>query len=255
MCPKCNTKLEYEYVRYHHIGKASCPNCDFKTKDANYIVNKIDFENKNMILSQREGSEEKYDLPNTNIINIYNILAVISVLKQIGLTNEQINLGISKLKIVETRFSEETVEGTNIQVITQLAKGMNPIACSRAFDYTRKLDGNKIAIVILDDLHEARDGSENIAWQYDTDYEFLNDDSIKQIIIAGPRYLDGYVRLQMADIDENKIVCMQDELEAVSYANLDGIDKVIILHDLYAIEEKNKIKAKIIDMIKEKKSK
>ena len=59
----------------------------------------------------------------------------------------------------------------------------------------------------------------------------------------------------MADIDENKIVCMQDELEAVSYANLDGIDKVIILHDLYAIEEKNKIKAKIIDMIKEKKSK
>ena len=255
VCPKCNTKLEYEYVRYHHIGKASCPNCDFKTKDANYIVNKIDFENKNMILSQREGSEEKYDLPNTNIINIYNILAVISVLKQIGLTNEQINLGISKLKIVETRFSEETVEGTNIQVITQLAKGMNPIACSRAFDYTRKLDGNKIAIVILDDLHEARDGSENIAWQYDTDYEFLNDDSIKQIIIAGPRYLDGYVRLQMADIDENKIVCMQDELEAVSYANLDGIDKVIILHDLYAIEEKNKIKAKIIDMIKEKKSK
>ena len=30
-------------------------------------------------------------------------------------------------------------------------------------------------------------------WQYDTDYEFLNDGSIKQIIIAGARYLDGYV--------------------------------------------------------------
>ena len=34
VCPKCYTTLEYEYVRYHHIGKAHCPNCDFKTPEA-----------------------------------------------------------------------------------------------------------------------------------------------------------------------------------------------------------------------------
>ena len=31
VCPKCYSKLEYDYVRYHHIGKAHCPNCDYKT--------------------------------------------------------------------------------------------------------------------------------------------------------------------------------------------------------------------------------
>ena len=40
---------------------------------------------------------------------------------------------------------------------------MNPIACSRAFDYVRKEEGNKAVIVLLDDLHEAANGSENIA--------------------------------------------------------------------------------------------
>ena len=72
---------------------------------------------------------------------------------------------------------------------------------------------------------------ENIAWQYDTDYEFLNNNSIKQIIIAGARYLDGYVRLQMAGIDKSKIVCQRDELSALDNINLDGIETVFILHD------------------------
>ena len=76
-----------------------------------------------------------------SIINIYNMLATITLLKEIGLTNEQINPVLKKQKIVDTRYSKENVK--NVEVITQLAKGMNPIACSRAFDYLRKESGNK----------------------------------------------------------------------------------------------------------------
>ena len=253
VCPKCNAELKYEYVRYHHIGKAHCINCEFGTPKADYVVDKIDFENKFMTIVQSKGEKEQYDLPNTNIINIYNMLAVITLLKQLNLTEEQINKGLGKLKIVETRYSEEVVKGSNIKIVTHLAKGMNPIACSRAFEYAKNTEGNKVAIVIVDDLHEDAKGSENIAWQYDTDYEFLNDESIKQVIIAGPRYLDGYVRMKMADIPEEKIIYTRDEIEATSKVNLNGIDKVIILHDLYSIEETEKIKNKVKEMIKEKK--
>ena len=77
--------------------------------------------------------------------------------------------------------------------------------------------------LFLDDLHEAANGSENTAWQYDTDYEFLNDESIKQIIIAGARFLDGYVRLEIAGIDNNKIVHQRDELSAIDKIKLDMI--------------------------------
>ena len=246
VCPKCLTKLEYDYVRYHHIGRAHCPNCGYSTPEPDYRVTKLDFENRQMTVSAK-GTEEVYDLVNDNIINIYNMLASMIVLKQLGLTHEQINSSFAKLKIVETRYSEEVYQG--YPIITQLAKGMNPIACSIAFDYTRKQPGNKAVIVILDDLHEEAKGSEDTAWQYDTDYEFLNDESIKQIIVAGPRYLDSYVRMLMADIPPEKILYKKDLIEATSELKLDGIDKVFILHDLYSIEETQQIKQKVKELI------
>lgn len=246
VCPKCNAKLEYDFVRYNHIGRAHCIKCDFKSPDINYELTKLDLENKTMII-KHDNQEETYDLINNNIINIYNMLATITLLKELGLTKEQINTVLKKQKIVDTRYSKEIVN--NIEVVTQLSKGMNPIACSRAFDYVRKESGNKAVFILLDDLHEAANGSENIAWHYDTDYEFLNDDSIKQILTAGARYLDTKVRLEMADIDISKVIYQRDELSLVDKLNLDGIDKVFILHDLYSIDLKNQMKNKVIEKI------
>ena len=196
---------------------------------------------------KHEEKEEVYNLISNNIINIYNMLAVICVLKQLGFSQKQINQSFANLKIVETRFSEENYG--NYKIVTQLAKGMNPIACSRAFDYVKREPGDKAIIVILDDLHEDAKGVENIAWQYDTDYEFLNDDSIKQIIVAGPRYMDSYIRLLMANIPLEKIVYKKDLIEATSKLDLNGINNVFILHDLYSIEETKQIKNKVKEII------
>lgn len=246
-CPKCNTKLVYDYVRYNHIGKAHCPKCDFKSPDIDYLATSLDLENMKMSL-KHDKTEEIYDLISDNIINIYNIVTVITILKILGLTCTQINESLKKQKIVDTRYSEEVVDGKKI--ITHLAKGMNPIACSRVFDYTRKYKGDKAVILILDDLHEAAKGLENTAWHYDTDYEFLNDDSIKQIIVAGVRYLDSLVRLEIAGIPKDKIVYERDELSAVDKLKLDGVETIFILHDLYSIELKDAIKHKVEIMIK-----
>ena len=229
VCPKCDSKLEYDFVRYNHIGRAHCSKCDFASPSIDYEVTKLDLDNKTMTI-QHQDQEEIYDLINNNIINIYNMLATITLLKELGLSKEQINPILKKQKIVDTRYSKENIK--NIEVITQLAKGMNPIACSRAFDYVRKESGNKAVFVLLDDLHEAVNGSENIAWHYDTDYEFLKDDSIKQILTAGARYLDTKVRLQMADVDMKKVVCKREETSLVEELKLEGIDKIFILHDL-----------------------
>lgn len=249
VCPKCLTKLEYEYVRYHHIGKVNCPKCDFRSPQPDYCLTKIDLKNM-QITVLINGKEEIYDIVSDNIINIYNMLAVIVVLKQLKLTAEQINNSFSKLKIVETRYSKETYK--DYKIITQLAKGMNPIACSSAFRYTKEQEGNKAVIMILDDLHEEAKGSENTAWHYDTDYEFLNDNSIKQIIIAGPRYLDSYIRCLLANIPAEKMIHKKDLIEATNELKVDEIEKIFILHDLYSIEETKQIKQKVKEIIDEK---
>lgn len=246
VCPKCDSKLEYDFVRYNHIGRAHCVNCDFASPKIDYEVTNIDLNNMNMTIKMPNG-ESKYDLINNNIINIYNMLAAITILHELGLDDKKINEVLKEQKIVDTRYSIEKVN--NIELVTQLAKGMNPIACSRAFDYVRKEEGNKAVFLILDDLHEAANSSENFAWHYDTDYEFLNDNSIKQILVAGARYLDTYVRLEMADIDMKKVVCQRDELDLVNKLNIDEIDKVFILHDLYSIELKNQMKEQVKNKI------
>ncbi len=246
VCPNCSSKLEWDFVRYNHIGRAHCSKCDFGSPSIDYEVTKIDFEKGTMLLKHKD-TEEIYPILNDNIINIYNVLAVISVLKEMGLSKEQIDKGLEGQKIVDTRYSEEMING--IKVVTHLAKGLNPIACSRVFDYVRKQPGNKAVIMILDSLHDAATSSENTAWQYDTDYEFLNDDSIKQILMAGARYLDGLVRLEIAGVDKDKIVAKRKELELVQDLNLDGIDKVFILHDLHSTELRDKIKEQVREKI------
>lgn len=135
VCPKCDGKLKYDFVRYNHIGRAHCVKCDFGSPRIDYEITNVDYENNTMLI-KHGNEEEKYNLINNNIINVYNMLATITLLKELGLKRDKINPILSKQKIVDTRYSKVTVDG--VEVITQLSKGMNPIACSRAFDYLRK---------------------------------------------------------------------------------------------------------------------
>ena len=128
---------------------------------------------------------------------------------------------------------------------------MNPIACSRVFDYIRKEPGRKAVILILDDFHDAHNSSENITWHYDTDYEFLNDDSIKQVITAGARHWDTYIRLELAGVPEEKIVHTRNELDSTKNLNIKDVDTVFILYDIYTIHLMNQIKKDVEKMANE----
>ena len=108
VCPKCNTKLKYDYVRYNHIGRAHCPKCDYGSPEIDYEVTNLDIPARKMTLMYH-GNKEEYDLITDNIINIYNMLAVITLLREFGMPAEQINNTLKKQKIVETRYSEETI--------------------------------------------------------------------------------------------------------------------------------------------------
>ena len=44
LCPNCGTKLHYDYLHYHHIGHATCPACDFRSFDADYLAETVEEE-------------------------------------------------------------------------------------------------------------------------------------------------------------------------------------------------------------------
>jgi len=202
VCPLCKSKLEYNYLHYHHIGNAYCPNCDFKSPNADVLVTNVDFENHKIIICENE-KEYEYKTISDNLFNVYNTLSIVTLLRSFGLSHEDLQKSFENANIVNTRFTKEKIK--NIEIITNLSKGQNPVACTRAIDYAAQTLGNKVVVLLLSDLHDELNSSENVTWLYDIDFEFLNKEDISQIVTSGVRAYDVYLRLLLAGIPRDKI--------------------------------------------------
>ena len=235
-CPNCGALLKYDYIRYNHIGRAHCPNCDFGSPELDYSVEKIDYENQRCFIKMPGGTCE-FKLIGSNVTDIYNMLAAIALLSELGLEVSQIQKSFEKIKVVESRYYSENVHGK--ELVISLAKGQNPIACSRICDFIRHETGTKAVVCMMDDCYDAKESSENIAWIFDIDFEFLNDASVKQIVLTGVRNADYHLRLLMAGIPEEKIVLCEKEEDAASYVDYAAVEKIYILHDIYSVQYEN----------------
>lgn len=227
-CPKCGRPITYTFRHYNHIGRGYCEHCGFASPA-------IDFEAKSVsdgvVTILHDGKEEHYSLPNNRITDIYNTTAAVTLARTFGLSEEQVAAAVKKMEVVKSRY--DRFEAAGCEVLVTLAKGQNPVACSAMCDFIRKEPGKKAVIMILDDANDARNSTENVAWIYETDFEFLKGDDIKQIVIGGVRCRDYLVRCLVAGIDREKVACTPNEAEVPGLLHLDDIDKILILYDVF----------------------
>lgn len=243
-CPDCGHLLEHEYVRYNHIGRHYCSKCGLTSPRPDFCVSEIDRENKSFTILHND-SQYEYPLINDNIVNIYNFASVISLLTTLGLTEEQICVGLSKSEIVKSRLTEVTAGDLNITVL--MSKGQNPIACSRCFDYVAFTNvDNKAVIVDTDDVIDNTNDSENLSWIYDCDYSGLKDPRIKQVIFQGPRCKDHYLRTLLAGVDASKIQLTENASDVAKLLDTNISKNIYILHDLYRVEDAAIIKNDLV---------
>ena len=241
ICPVCDEKLKFNYLRYHHIGNAYCPKCDFKSFDADYRLTNIDYDNKTITVLHN-GKEDAYPMVNRALYNIYNELAAISLMSEFGVDLNKVKEYMAKISVTQTRYNEAKAGKT--EIIRTMAKGQNSVACSRSFDFVSHESGEKTVFIMIDDLFERRDSSEFVGWIYDVDFEFLNIPDIKQIVLAGPRCYDYKLRCLIAGIPEDRILCEQDEFKAVDIMDKD-IDLLYLLHDTSTYDLACEVEAKI----------
>lgn len=246
VCPNCGAKLSWDFIRYHHIGRAHCENCGFQPPQADYRVTSMDGEQRRMTVAIR-GQAFDFPLLNDSVINIYNSLSAIALLTEFGLLPAEISEAMGKLSISETRYHEEEAGGKKI--VLHLAKGQNPIACSRAFENIRDYPGKKAVVLFLDDYFDAKHSVENISWLYDTDFEFLNDPSVVQVVAAGARHYDVYLRLLLAGLPKEKLSHLPEHEQAAAQVDLSAPDAVFILYDVYTIGLANHVKDQLKDLL------
>ena len=104
--------------------------------------------------------------------------------------------------------------------------------------------------MFLDDYFDARHTVENTAWFYDTDFEFLNDPSIVQVVIAGARHHDTYVRTLLAVCRRRRSCTCAMKADTPAAVSKEA-DTVFILYDVYTIRLANDIRDKMIEREKE----
>lgn len=241
-CPACGARLDCDYVRFDHIGRIFCPSCGLKSPEPDYCITDIGEET----FTVRHGSEDMVlKSVNANIVNMYNCCGAVAVLTEFGVPYDKIKAAFENLKIVKTRYDFAQVG--DVKITTQLAKGQNPVACARSFNYVANIEAeNKCLLIMTDDKSDNTNNSESVCWIYDTDFSALRNDSISLIIFAGKRCRDQKLRALLAGVNPDKIRITDSLNEGADMIDFHKYKNVFILNDPYITAETAQIRANLL---------
>jgi len=210
-CPHCGHKLTFEAVAFSHLGNWHCQKCSFKRpliETSSFIV---------------------YPLP--GLYNKYNTLAAALVLKNLNLTDEQIQDAFTNFTPAFGR--QEVIEYKNKRIQIFLSK--NPTSFNQSFTTIKELRGQTLLLVLNDRVPDGRD----VSWIWDVDLPDL--DKFKQIFIAGDRVYDMALRIKYEGITHFKPFEELEEAvdEAVKHTEKD--ETLFVLPTYSAMLETRKI--------------
>lgn len=201
-CPICHTKLEYDFYHYGHIGSYQCPKYHFYRGTPQFEAKNIDVENGKITINDNE-----VNLPSNFLYSVYFVTGCYALSKAIGLEDEQILKVLNDENIKTKRLNNYKFNKRNWQMLA--SKNENNLSYKQSLDYI--LHEKKDKTIILGFDSSSRRYKENdISWIWDIDFEVLNDDSIKNIILIGKFCYDLHVRMKYTKINENKIILVED---------------------------------------------
>ncbi len=208
-CPVCKKKMVYEYRQFAHVGKYECPNCGFRRQDPAYVISDLDL-NKGTITI---NDEYTLDLAFNTIFNAYNVLASFAVTSLLGIRPSLICEVLNDYLIRNGRiktFKAGEQEGTLL-----ISKHENTVSYDRNLEYVSSREEVTL-LLIIDDISRKYFTSDT-SWLWDIRFEYLNNEHVKKIVIAGKYIADVAIRLEYAGIDMDKVVSFRQTHDAVEY--------------------------------------
>lgn len=246
VCPNCGARPVYNYRQYRHVGDFYCPQCGLKTPQRDFYVETIDQTKEEITVREKDGAYT-YPMVSGSIYNLYDMAAAITLLRQLDIPPERLAREFRQVRVPASRETRQLVGG--IELITQLAKGQNPTAASTVFEGISRDPHTKEIVLLLDEVFDNPHKSETVAWLYDSDFEFLGGDTVKKIVVGGERYLDHRVRLLLAGIPQEKLLCLRDPFETAKYVDVSGVERIYVLHDVNFISRGHQVRDEIAQRI------
>ena len=200
-CPVCQSKLKYKFYHYGHLGDYSCPNKDFK-RNVSYLATNVDLKNKSFKVNNNEIKINKDVL-----FAVYYTLAAYTLCKVIGLNDEDILKSLNEIPIKSKRLQALNFDNRVIEMVE--SKNENNLSYFQSLKYINEYEGEKTIILGFDNVSR-RYKYNDVSWLYDIDFEILDLNSIDKIFCIGRFKYDVYTRLRLADIDEDKLVLVDN---------------------------------------------
>ena len=213
-CPFCNTRLEYEYYQYSHIGKFKCPNCDYGNNEIYKLATNVDLKNKSFNVDEVE-----YKTKFNSIYNIYNFVAVISCACLYKIDTEIIKKSLSEFVLNNGRL--ESLEIKGIPTTINLAK--NPTGSNVSLRILNEDNDEKELLFVLND--NIADGVD-VSWIWDINFDNLN--NVSRIVTSGTRAYDIAIRIKTSGFDSKKIEPYLNLEEAVQALYKTNVKKYVI---------------------------
>lgn len=200
-CPFCNTKLQYEYYQYAHVGKFKCPKCEYGKNNIYQLLTNVDITNGTF-----EIGESIYKTQYDSLYAFYDLAASISVSKLYEISEESVKNTIEKFVLNNGRL--EKLQVNSCRTVINLAK--NPTGVNVSLKFMQKDESKKDLLLVLND--NAADGKD-VSWIWDISFKEL--ENVERIITAGQRPYDMAIRVKTAGYPANKIVPCTSLKEAV----------------------------------------
>lgn len=213
-CPFCNSRIEYEYYQYSHIGKFKCPNCDYGNHKFYKQATNVDLQKQTFQIDDID-----YKIQFNSIYNIYNFTAVIACASLYNIDTKFIQESVSSFILNNGRLENVEIKGS--PTIINLAK--NPTGANVSLRILNENDEEKELLFVLND--SLADGLD-VSWIWDINFDNLN--NVSRIITSGTRAYDIAIRIKTAGFDVNKIEAYLDLNEAVESLYKTNTKKYVI---------------------------
>ena len=197
-CPICNSKLEYDFYHYGHIGSYHCPKYHFNRGNPEFEAKNVDVVNKKI-----EINGHVVNLPSDFLYTVYFVTGCYALARTLDIKDEDILKVLNSENIKTKRLMIYDYDNRKWQML--VSKNENNLSYKQSLDYILHQDGDK-TIILGFDSSSRRYKENDISWIWDIDFEELADSSIKNIILIGKFCNDMMLRMNYAGISKEKLI-------------------------------------------------